>query len=369
MSMKLIFDNIIFSLQRSGGGSVYWYELIRRFTHTENDILFLEQKTKSKNIFRNNLDLKKTFKSSYLPVKINRYLPVKINLKEKTIFHSSYYRLLLSKRAINVTTIHDFTAEYYLKGIAKKVNYFQKKIAIMQSDGIICISENTKKDLLKFHPKSALKHIEVIYNGVSDSFFKIDNNLKLLEKIDDENVPNIISKCYVLYVGHRTSYKNFNIAVEAVSAISNKYHFVIVGEPLNKIEKLFLEKYFQKNDFTVLSGKNNETLNLLYNKAHCLLYPSSYEGFGIPILEAMKAGCPVVTTNKSSIPEVAGDAAIMVDEISATNFKDAINCLSNEEIRFSLIEKGYRQSEKFSWDKTFDGVNNFYQRLYDSKQI
>lgn len=365
--MNIIFDNIIFSLQKSGGGSVYWFELIKRFINTENDILFLEKNVKSKNIFRNNLELKKNSLSTFLPVKIGRYLPLIIRLKEKTIFHSSYYRLLLSRKAINVTTIHDFTSEYFSTGIAKKINFYQKKIAIMQSDGIICISENTKNDLLKFHPKALFKHIEVIYNGVSDSFFKIDNTVNQLEEIDDDEVRNIINKCYILYIGHRTSYKNFNIAVEAVSSISNKYHFVIVGEPLNKIEKLFLEKCFRKNDFTVLSGKNNETLNLLYNNAHCLLYPSSYEGFGIPILEAMKAGCPVVTTNKSSIPEVAGDAAIMVEEISVTNFRDAISSFSNKEFRLSLIEKGYKQAEKFSWDKSFNEVHNFYQKLYDSK--
>lgn len=365
--MKIIFDNIIFSLQRSGGGSVYWYELVKRFIHTDNEITFLDKQSNTKNIFRENLNIKNIISTTILPLNICRFLPVKIKVKEKTIFHSSYYRFLLSKNAINVTTIHDFTPEYFFSGISKIINNFQKNFAIMHSDGIICISENTKNDLLKFHPRAANKDIQVIYNGVSDSFFKIENEKEALQGIDVE-VKSVLGKKYILYVGHRTNYKNFNIAVKTMKGISNKYHFVIVGEPLTKIESEYIHEFLLETEFTILSRKNNSALNLLYNKAFCLLYPSSYEGFGIPILEAMKAGCPVVTTNKSSIPEVAGDAAVMVDVISVPELQYAIEKLSNEGNRKLLIERGYTQSAKFSWDKSFNEVLLFYKKLYDKKQ-
>jgi len=366
--MNIIFDNIIFSLQKSGGGSVYWYELVRRFSKTNNKIKYLEQNRKNKNLFRKNLEITNSKRFNLFPLEIIRFLPVFKKLRKKTIFHSSYYRVLLSSKAINVTTIHDFTPEYFFLGISKRINNLQKNFAIRHSDGIICISENTKKDLLKFHPKAANKDIKVIYNGVSDSFFKIKNVKKLIQAIVDTEVKGVLEKSYILYVGHRTNYKNFAIAVETMKEISNNYHFVIVGEPLNKIEKEYIYSFLSDNDFTVLSKKNNEVLNLLYNQAFCLLYPSSYEGFGIPILEAMKAGCPVVTTNKSSIPEVAGDAAIMIDNISALEFQHAIISLSNDDIRKGLIQKGYAQSAKFSWDKSFNEVMLFYKKLYENEQ-
>ena len=365
--MKIIFDNIIFSLQKSGGGSVYWYELIKRFLKTNNEIMFLKEDHKSNNIFRENLEIKRYKSSSILSHRISRFLPVFKKLDDKTIFHSSYYRILLSKKVINVTTIHDFTPEYFYHGLSKKINYIQKEYAIRNSDGIICISENTKKDLLKFHPKSNTKNIKVIYNGVSDSFFKIENISTLIHKEDDDEIRTILEKKFILYVGHRTSYKNFNIAVETMQSFKDKYHFVIVGEPLNKNEKRIMLGYLSENDFTVLSRKNNVILNMLYNKAYCLLYPSSYEGFGIPILEAMKAGCPVVTTNKSSIPEVAGNAAIMIENISVANFSMGIERLSDNDFRNSHIQEGYFQANKFSWDKSFNEVMKFYQELYDKK--
>ena len=363
--MKIIFDNIIFSLQRSGGGSVYWYELMKRFIKTDNEILFLEQGGDNQNIFRNELKINNIRKSSHLPLNISRYLPIIKNLNEKAIFHSSYYRFLLSKDAINITTIHDFTPEYFSTGIPRLVNYIQKKIAILNSDGIICISENTKNDLIKFHPKASNKNIEVIYNGVSDSFFKIENASKLI--VDDDEVKTAIEKTYILYVGHRTSYKNFNIAVDTMSKLSNLYHFVIVGEPLSSSENRYITNRIPSENFTVLSRKNNKQLNLLYNMAFCLIYPSSYEGFGIPVVEAMKAGCPVVTTNRSSIPEVAGEAAIMVKEISDIEFIKAIESLSNMEFRDEIIQRGYLQAMKFSWDKSFDEVLTFYKKLYERK--
>lgn len=362
--MKIIFDNIIFYLQRSGGGTIYWYELIKRAAlDSDLEVLFSEPKAPLFNKFRLNFNINVNI-IEQLPLNLLRICNFSKRMKERTIFHSSYYRISKSKHAINIVTIHDFTSELYFSGLRRFVHTLRKKIAIKHATGIICISNNTKKDLLNMYPWVKDIKMKVIYNGVSDEYFPIKHD----EIKADFEFFDILKEKYILYVGHRTNYKNFPIVSQIISKLDPSYKLLIIGEKLTPAEKEQLDAIIPKQ-YICLSEVTNYSLNVFYNFAHSLIYPSSYEGFGIPILEAMKAGCPVVTTNKSSIPEVAGDAAIMASEINADVFVNAIRKLEDPIIRNELINKGFANASKYSWEQTYQEVKEFYKELFTNEKV
>ncbi|WP_281324269.1 glycosyltransferase family 1 protein [Flavobacterium sp. IMCC34518] len=361
--MKILLDNIIFSLQKTGGVSVYWYEMINRILD-ESDIKtsFIEEEGFNKNIFRKELkiELNDTIKIRNRLINfLSRYRKINLKMKnENFIFHSTYYRTLSNvvKRRNNIkeiVTVHDFTYEYFSNGLKKWVHSWQKRKAIAAADVVICISENTKKDLLHFLPQFSSKDIRVIYNGVSTDYYKIP-------QVSSDSI-----NPFFLFVGSRTSYKNFDFAVKAVVSMDN-YHLKIVGGELSPKEKQLLD-YQLNGRWTHLGIINNNELNACYNAAFALLYPSSYEGFGIPLVEAMKAGCPFIALRCSSITEVAGNAGFLMNTLSIDQFKEGVAFIQTE--RDEIIEKGMKRSLLYSWDKCYTEVVSVYNELYKELTI
>lgn len=357
--INVVLDNIIFSLQKAGGISIYWFELIK-IIRNRYVVTFYENE--NINIFRKKIKLN-VCKESLLSNRIIRYLPFLKKIPEKSIFHSSYYRVSLQKNVVNITTVHDFTYEYYGKGLAKLIHHWQKHFAINNSDGIICVSENTKRDLIKFFPKIDEVKIKVIYNGVSNDFFPLENKEGLLEK----SFYKLITKKYVVFVGDRAEYKNFSLVLDAVR--SNKFLDLVVvgGKCFSDTEKKEINVLEERVHHFV--GISSRDLNILYNNAYCLVYPSSYEGFGIPVIEAMKSGCPVITTRYSSIPEVAGEAGIYIENLSPADINEKLLLIDNISIRNNFIELGFLQAEKFSWENSANETFAFYDKIHRKKFV
>lgn len=329
----IVYDGIIEKLQPMGGITVLFQELLLR--SDENSVNYFNY-VENSNIFKTEVNNFKT-KSRVL----ERYRDFNLKVDENSIFHSTYYRVPLSKAKV-ITTVHDFTYEKFSHGLAKKVHVWQKHKAIMNSDHIICVSNNTATDLQHYcNVKSDI--ISVVYNGVSSEYTPLDLDFT-------ENV---------LFVGSRGGYKNFNLAVQAIS-LSRKFFLNIVGMPLSVNEVKLLEDKLP-NRYRFLGKLTNQELNLEYNKAYALLYPSSYEGFGIPALEAMRAGCPVIAMNGSSLSEVVGSAGLLIDSTDAYLMHEAL--MSIDKNRQELIRSGYIQAKKFSWDKCYNETLSVYKKF------
>ena len=268
--MNIVFDNIVFSLQRAGGISVVWQELLSRFIKAGcYNLSFIEHPTDANNVFRQKLDLSKgvIIPPSLRWFTLERYCNPRVKSQEHFIFHSSYFRTCPSKNAINVTTVHDFTYDYFYKGKRRGafLHLWQRNRAIRNADVVVCISENTKRDLLKFLPDVDENKVNVIYNGVSEDYQVIESKDASL-------------KDYLLFVGERVAYKNGHWFAEAIK--DTDYKVLFCGKPMTDEEKLFYNSTLGEVRYKVMSGLTNEELNRVYNSVRCLVYPSSYEGFG-----------------------------------------------------------------------------------------
>jgi len=355
---NIVFDNIIFSLQQAGGVSGVWKELIQRVPQKNNgNCSFLEYKNAETNFYRKELTINEAVSviKKETNLQIERFLSPNILFDKEFIFHSSYYRICKNKKAKNVTTVHDFIYEYYRSGLPKLIHCQQKKHAVLSSDAIICVSQNTKEDLLKFFPSVKEEQVFVVYNGVSDDF----NKLEIKEK------PDFIQSLgtYLLYIGNREQpHKNFGPVVDALQQFPEINLVLIGGGGLKQIEINLFDKKIA-NRYFHFSNIDNEKLNIFYNYAFSLIYPSHYEGFGIPILEAQRAGCPVIAKRGSSITEVAGEAALMLNMGTPDEICQYINQLKQDDIRQDIIKKGYKNATNFSWDKMAEEVYKIYQSI------
>ncbi|MBR6017754.1 MAG: glycosyltransferase family 4 protein [Paludibacteraceae bacterium] len=312
--MKVIADNIIFALQRYGGISVVWQELLSR-AREDQDLQLTELDYRDRTLRR-----------------LERYRIPDYKADPPAIFHSSYFRILPQKQVYNVTTVHDLTYHFYRHGPAKAVHLWEEQRALRHSEAVICISRNTKRDLLRCYPWVDEARIHIVPNGVSEVY---------------RPLPEVEKQGYLLYVGNSTAaYKRYDLAQEVA----------------------------RQTGLRLVTARDvtPEQLNRLYNEALCLLYPSDYEGFGLPVLEAQRAGCPVVAQNASSIPEVIGEGGLLVAHDTparmATAMAERVRQLLSQSTQ-EIIAAGRENAKRFSWDKTYAQTKQVYENIYHNHHL
>jgi mannosyltransferase len=334
-------DGIIGSLQKYGGVSVYFSELIDLLEIEGLNFKFGQYCPQS---WGPNLAANRVQCASRL---FERYRSA-VTPDTTKLFHSSYYRMPDRIDIPSITTVHDFTYEYFSSGLKRKVHSQQKLKAIKNASAVICISQNTKKDLLRFAPETREDKIVVIPNGVNDTFKQI-TNYNEFEK-------------YTLFVGARDGYKDFDTAVMATSYNSGVKLVMVGGGMLSKKHKVLLDSMLPGR-YHHISDIDVDGLNKIYNNAICLIYPSHYEGFGIPVVEAMRAGCPVIARNSSSISEVSGNAGLLVSTNNKEDWIDAIAACMKPNERGDMVEKGIINSLKYSWRTTHAQTIELYKKV------
>lgn len=362
--MNIYLDNIIFSKSKNGGISNYWYELIQYLENqTKSDVFYFESLNCKENFHRKSLSLLENQIIHRKSDGFNRVLPISYKNEERFIYHSSYYRGLTgSKNKVEITTVYDFIHSFYSKFPNKQIHNNLKFNAIKRSKGVICISHNTYNDLNKLCPLNKGQKASVIHVGVSDDYFPIQEFT-----LEEQNFikTNELEDDFLLFVGGRTNYKNFDFTASILNANSKLKLVVVGGGILNELEiKLFSDDAFKRVVF--LPSIENNKLNVLFNMARALIYPSSYEGFGIPVVEAMRAGCPVIGLNNATIREVAENSAILLDNLSIGEFNEKAKVLFMSQERNEIIEKGFLESKKYSWEKCSRETHEFYNDLYHS---
>ena len=367
--MKVLYDHQIFTNQIYGGVSRYFYELMNHFSQNQDIKLEISLKYSNNHYLENvNFTKHKTFfkyvnfkGKSHIMTSINEFHSKRLLIKHDfDVFHPTYYNPYFLKyidKKPFVVTVYDMIHELYPELFSNKNKITErKKILTRKADMILSISENTKKDLIEICdvPENKVKVAYLANSLISSNCLTID---KLTEKYD-------INKPYLLYVGGRDSYKNFWMLLDVYSShFSDNFDLICFGgDAFNKAELKKITSIKTSHKVIQLRGSDN-LLSSLYKHAFCFVFPSLYEGFGIPPLEAMSMGCPVVASKASSIPEVVGNASILFDPHSKDELVGAIESLYDESKKNKLIRLGFEQEKKFNWNKTANETMEIYKSI------
>lgn len=360
------FDHQIFSFQQYGGVSRYFYELSKALA-SQSDMRVQIFAPAHVNAYLRNGDAVggMAFYAPYpgrglrfRPRLLGPLLRMALRRYRPDVVHETYYgldRLHAAKGQRIVTTVHDMVYEKFPAMLDRNSRRIAMKYAsIKRADQIICVSENTRKDLLEFYPEFEGK-VSVVHHGVS--------YVQPCEPAE-HNFPDP----YLLFVGTRSHYKNFERFVCAFGAstfLRNTFGLTFFGGgALTAAEWNTIRAAGISEHRVVQISGSDALLAWVYRQAAAFVFPSVYEGFGMPLTEAMQHGCPVICSDASSFPEICGDAAEYFDPVDVDDIRFTLervlgctDCLAN------LAEASRRRAQNFSWKKCADETSRVYRRL------
>lgn len=376
--MKILLDPQIFNQQTYGGISRYYAEVFSILEKKKNvEIILPILKSDNAYISKSELltdnkwfnylyNLLSTLKISTRTLRkkrsdklLNKYFKEQAYDLFIPTYYNPYFLDKIDSKPFVLTVydmIHELFPQYFSDDPYRVTEY--KKKLIYKATRIIAVSHNTKKDILSLFPDIDPDKVHVIYHGSSVT---INDEVKV-------NLP----KNYILYVGSRAGYKNFKLLVDAIGPILKDNPSLVLlaagGGELTAEEINYIAERGLSQQITQKSFEENE-LGHFYKNATFFVFPSQYEGFGIPVLESMACGCPIILSDSGSFPEVAGDAGIYFDSMSENDLRKKIAMLLDDEhLRTKFSARGLEQVRKFDWKVAAEQCLEVYKQAVEDKR-
>ncbi len=299
-------------------------------------------------------------------------LPWQIKNSRIDVLHSPGYVSPIKAKCAEVVTIHDMQYVYHPENIPKAALLYWRHfvpLSARKSDVIVTVSNNSRKDIVNLLVIPEEK-VVVTYEA---SKFSI-NGFNKAEYIEGSLPSYGIKGQYILSVASLFPHKNLDMLIKSFALIKDKIEHRLLLVGMRKFGTKKVEDTLKKNNISqervlLLGHVSDSELYSLYKKASLFVLPSLFEGFGIPLVEAMSFGCPVAASDRTSIPEVLGDAGILFNPKDTASIAEAIyTVLTDERLRVNLIKRGRKRSESFSWEKMAQETLKAYQNAYSKYQ-
>ncbi len=371
--MRVIYDDEIFFRQPFGGVSKIFATLIKAAKSTAQiDLCFKNYYTENEYLLNLNLNtLPPYLKGKNFPLKgkmvrfaagtvSHAYVNKVISQNKPAVFHPTFYSnyffnaLQKANQTKLVFTMHDLIHEKFAYNKHYRNIANVKAENLKRAHAIITVSEHTKNDLLNIYP--FVNPNMVIVNHLAES----------ISNIQAAEIPSLPEQ-YILFVGERDGYKNFSVLLQAFSIIAGSFPNLKLFCTGNSALSALHQK--QISDYGLLHRVIKQTLSVnqlktAYSNAAAFVFPSLYEGFGIPILEAFACQTPVVASNSSSLPEVAGNAALLFEPTQANDLAEKLlRLLHDDNLKQDLVAGGNKRLQYFSWQKHIDKTFEIYKQL------